>query len=320
MVKNEEEEIEEDIEEPKIEEKVKAMKFAESFEDEKSNKQVKYVVLVIVGLILLVVILAILAATIINVPAGHKGVITSGFDVGEQFDEGWNIKNPFSQVEMIRYNTQLEKEIISARSADGYNVNIDFAVRYHLAENSVATVRVDNPDYKETVIRSTLRSEARLVVSDWNLTGEQMNQQRTAYEGEVENRVKDKLDDYFVIVEDVMLRNLDFPATVNNAWETRAAAQVDVETAGYELEAERLRAQKELVRALAEANSTIVLAEGQAEAIRILANETVEINETVMNYILSLRYIAALRDPDVNINYVVVPIEQPLILKIPENP
>lgn len=274
----------------------------------------------VVLLFVVIVIVVILAATIINVPAGHKGVIVAGFDVGKQFDEGWNLKNPFSRVEMVRYNTQLEKEIISARSADGYNVNIDFAIRYHLIASRVGKIRVDNPEYKETVIISTLRSEARRVVADWNMTGEDMNLRRTAYEGEVEVRVADRLEEYFIVVEDVLLRNLDFPARVNDAWESRAAAQVDVETAGYELEAERLRAQKELVRALAERNATIVLAEGQAEAVRILANETVDLNETVLNYILSLRYIAALRDPESNITYVVVPEEQPLILSLPEEP
>jgi regulator of protease activity HflC (stomatin/prohibitin superfamily) len=318
MAKKEKDDDKEDKED-EVEEEIKK-KLDLSFEDEEPKSPMKLIVLLVVGFILLIVVLAILSATVINVPAGHKGVIVAGFDVGYQFNEGWNMKNPFSTVDMVRYNTQIEKEMISARSADGYNVNIDFAVRYHLAENSVAKVRVDNPDYKETVIRSTLRSEARLVVSDWNLTGEQMNQQRTAYENEVEIRVKDRLDDYYIIVEDVMLRNLDFPATVNDAWERRAAAQVDVATAGYELEAERLRAQKELVRALAEANSTIALAEGQAEAIKILANETVEINETVMNYILSLRYISALRDPETKVDFVVIPIDQPLILQLPENP
>lgn len=274
----------------------------------------------VVLLFVVIVILVILAATIVNVPAGHKGVIVAGFDVGDQFNEGWNLKNPFSTVEMIRYNTQLEKEIISARSADGYNVDIDFAIRYHLIASRVGKIRVDNPEYKETVIVSTLRSEARRVVADWNMTGEEMNLRRTAYEGEVEVRVTDRLETYFIVVEDVLLRNLDFPARVNDAWENRAAAVVDVETAGYELEAERLRAQKELVRALAERNATIVLAEGQAEAVRILANETVDLNETVLNYILSLRYIAALRDPESKITYVVVPMEQPLILGLPEEP
>jgi regulator of protease activity HflC (stomatin/prohibitin superfamily) len=274
----------------------------------------------VVLLFVVIVILVILAATIINVPAGHKGVIVAGFDVGDQFNEGWNLKNPFSTVEMVRYNTQIVKEVISARSADGYNVDIDFAIRFHLIAARVGDIRVNNPEYQETVIIATLRSDARRVVADWNLTGEQMNLQRTAYEGEVETRVSTKLDDYYIIVEDVLLRNLDFPATVNNAWENRAAAQVDVETAGYELEAERLRAQKELVRALAERNATIVLAEGQAEAVRILANETVDLNETVLNYILSLRYIAALRDPESNITYVVIPQEQPLILGLPEEP
>jgi regulator of protease activity HflC (stomatin/prohibitin superfamily) len=206
MAKKEKDEDKEDKEnEEEVEDEIKK-KLDLSFEEEEPKNPMKLIVLLVVGFILLIVVLVILSATVINVPAGHKGVITAGFDVGYQFDEGWNMKNPFSTVDMVRWNTQIEKEMISARSADGYNVNIDFAVRYHLAENSVAKVRVDNPDYKETVIRATLRSEARMVVSDWNLTGEQMNQQRTAYENEVEIRVKDRLDDYFVIVEDVLRR------------------------------------------------------------------------------------------------------------------
>jgi regulator of protease activity HflC (stomatin/prohibitin superfamily) len=312
--------IENDNEDEEIEDLMPPKEGIEMDNPIKVNNPAKMIGMLVAALIIFIVVIAFLAAMIINVPAGHKGVIVSGFDVGQQFDEGWNIKNPFSGVEMVRYNTQIEKEVISARSTDGYNVNIDFAVRYHLMDNQVGNIRVDNPDYKETVIRSILRSEARKVVSDWNMTGEEMNQKRSLYEGEVENRAKDRLDDYYIVVEDVMLRNLDFPAQVNDAWEKRAAAEVDVETAGYELEAERLRAKKELVKADAEKNATIVLAEGQAEAIRILANETLNINETVMDYILSIRYITALRDPEPNINYVIVPVEQPLMLKLPDEP
>ncbi|MCK5309758.1 MAG: prohibitin family protein [Thermoplasmata archaeon] len=256
--------------------------------------------------VVLIAALIILSACVISVPAGHKGVAVAGFDVGMQFDEGWQFKNPLTQVEYVRYNTQITEESISARSADGYNVEIDFAIRYHLSENRVGDIRVENPDYEQTVIISILRSQVRTTVSDWNMTGEQMNLERSAYEAEVEARVIQALTEYYVIVEEVMIRNLDFPATVTVAWESRVAAEIDVQTATFELLAAEQRALQLLKIAQAESNSTVVLAEGQAEALRILAAESDNLDNSTIDYILSLKYIEALRDPESNVEYVIL--------------
>jgi regulator of protease activity HflC (stomatin/prohibitin superfamily) len=127
--------------------------------------------------------------------------------------------------------------------------------------------------------------------------------------------VIERLDDYYIVVESVNIRNINLPPQILDAAEKRASARIDIETAGYELQAEQARAQKERVKAEAEANATVILAEGQAESLAILAEQGGNLSEDMMNYILSLRYITALRDPDSNVKFVIVPMDgQPLIL------
>ncbi len=272
----------------------------------------------IVVALLVTLILASMAA--INVPAGHKAVVVSGLgEIGSQYDEGFRLINPFVQVEYIRWNTQSMEETISVLTKDEFNVPVDFQVTYHLREDKVGQIRKENPDYKITVIRNVLRSEVRKTAADMNLTGNEINTKRTTLEAMVEQRVTTKSDVYYIEIESVNIRNVDLPAQILDAAEKRAAAKIDIETASYELQAERARAQKEEVKAQAEANATIILAEGQAESISILAQESEAMTDEMMNYILSLRYIAALRDPESNVQFVVVPMDgTPLILDIGE--
>lgn len=288
--------------------------------DNVSKKKSRLIILGVFIVVALLVTLILASMAAINVPAGHKAVVVSGLgEIGSQYDEGFRLINPFVQVEYIRWNTQSMEETISVLTKDEFNVPVDFQVTYHLREDKVGQVRKENPDYKITVIRNVLRSEVRKTAADMNLTGNEINTKRTTFEAMVEQRVATKSDVYYIEIESVNIRNVDLPAQILDAAEKRAAAKIDIETASYELQAERARAQKEEVKAQSEANATIILAEGQAESISILAQESEAMTDEMMNYILSLRYIAALRDPESNVQFVVVPMDgTPLILDIGE--
>lgn len=280
-----------------------------------TGKKLGIIVAVSIGVVILLILLGMSA---INVPAGHKAVVVSGLgEIGSQYDEGFQLKNPFVQVEYIRWNTQYIEETISVLTSDEYNVPVDFQVVYHLEEEKVGAVRVDNPDFKYTVIKNVLRSEVRKTSADMNLTGNMINTKRSAFEAQVEQRVRDGAEDYHIFIESVMIRNIDLPNQILDAAEKRASAKIDIETASYELEAEKARAQKEQVKAAAEANATIILAKGQAESIQILAGVSGNMTSEMLDYILSLRYIAALRDPESNVKFVIVPMDgTPLILDL----
>ncbi len=286
--------------------------------EELSKKGSKYLGkgVIVVAVVLVLFFFFNLAA--INVPAGNKAVVVSGLgEIGSQYDEGFQLKNPFVQVELIRWNTQSLEETISILTRDEFNVPVDFQVTYHLREDKVGNIRVENPDYKTTVIQNIMRSEVRKTAADMNLTGNEINTKRSEFEERVESTLSDRCSEYFIEIESVNIRNIDLPSQILDASEKRASAKIDIETAVYELQAERARAKKEEVKAQAEANATIILAEGQAESIRILAGESENMTQEMMNYILSLRYIAALRDPESNIQFVIVPMEgTPLILDL----
>jgi len=224
--------------------------------------------------------------------------------------------NPFSMGrKTVRWNTQYVEETISILTQDEYNVPIDFQVTYHLQEDKVGDILTENPDYKDTVIRNILRSEVRKTASNMEMTGTMLNQKRSVFEERVQVVVTERCIEYYVEVESVNVRNIDLPKQILDASEMRAGAKIDIETAEYELQAESARAQKEELRAQAEANATIILAIGQAESLQILEEVSMNMTGEMMDYILSLRYIAALRDPECNVQFVIVPMEgSPIIL------
>ena len=276
------------------------------------DKKIKIGIAVIIVIVLLVVGLS---STIRSIPAGHKGVIVSGLgEIGGQFDEGVRFVGIFVTIELVRYNTQGIEETISILTNDEVNVPVDFQITYHLQESKVGEIHTKNPDYQDVIIRTLLRSEARKTAADLNLTSEDINKKRTVFESQIQSRCISKMGLKFIIVESVNIRNVDLPRQILDASEKRAASKIDIETAKYELEAERARAQKEQIKAAAESNATIILAQGQAESIKILSEVSGDMSIEMMDYILSLRYIAALRDPNSNVQFVIVPEDGPSLI------
>jgi regulator of protease activity HflC (stomatin/prohibitin superfamily) len=264
--------------------------------------------------VIVVVLLVLLSMSIVNVPAGHKGVIVNGFNVGDQLDEGWQLKNPLSGVEMVRYNTQYQKTTVSVLTNDGYNVPVDIQIVYHLKADKVGEIREENPDFVEAIILNEVRSQLRKIVAKGNYTGEAINLERTTLEGLLGIELEGILSSYHIIMEDVNIRNIDLPPTILTATEQRQAAKVAVQTAKYNLEAAEYNAEQKVVTARAERNVTVIEAQAQADAQTILANQSKEMNETVMNFIMFMKWVNMLKDPDCNVEFYIVPEGVPVIL------
>ena len=269
-----------------------------------------------VGFIGVIAIVILLAMSTVVVPAGTKAVGVSGIgNIGGQFDEGVSFKSPFLSVDKVRWNTQYKVVDTEIITDDGYNVPVKYEIQYHLVEEKVGKTRVKNPEFKEKITME-LEGQLTLVANEMNLTGLDLNQKRSIFNERVEQRVTENLLEFNIVVEDVKTRNVDMPQKVLNAAEKRESARIDVDAAAHELEAEKLRAQKILARAVSEANATVRLAEGQAEAIEILSVQAENMTEDTMNYILTQKYFTVLQDPESNVNFVVVPGGQDLLLDV----
>jgi regulator of protease activity HflC (stomatin/prohibitin superfamily) len=191
---------------------------------------------------------------------------------------------------------------------------VDIQVVYHLDEDRVAEIRVDNPEYKDAIILNQIRSKLRILVADWNYTGEDINYHRSALENELKIRMNLALAKYHIVMEDVNIRNVDLPPAILSATEQRQAAKVAVQTAEYNLEAAKFNAEQKVVVAQAEYNVTKIEAQAQADAQSILADQSKEMNETVMDFIMFLKWVNMLKDPETNVKFYVVPEGVPVIL------
>ncbi len=274
-------------------------------------------------LVLFIIILAVLAASFVNVPAGYKGVIVSS-PTGpstKEINEGWHF-NPMyavSDIEIIRYNVQTRDmtsgSTVTVRSADNLNIKMDISLIFHMPPDKVADNRIQYGDMT-TLIDRYIRNVPRDVASHYNATyigGDGR--------GEVEKNIRTNLTaalgNYNIIVDDVLIRSIDLPDTVDQSIEAKKQAEQNMIAAEYNYETTltnaRADADAQIIAAHGEANATVIHAEGQALAIaevqeqlaRTYGNDSNVTYDPVQVYLTWL-YIKALSDPNSNVQYVIL--------------
>jgi len=264
-------------------------------------------------------VLTILGANFRGIDAGHKGVIVNGpgGPSREEIDEGWHWDPAFmlSNIRVVRWNTQVRDMSggtgLTVRSSDNLNIQMDVSVVYHLQPDKVADIVIDYGDYLPILDRY-IRNVPRNVAS--NFTGEYIGGVgRVIVEDEIQRLMTFELGRYSIVLEDVLLRAVDLPDTVDIAIEEKLAAQQKVVTAELQRQAIVIQAMADAdamrIHAEGARNATVIQANGTAEAIRIVIDQLrisdPDLTNATWAY-LTLLYIQALTDPDSNVSFVII--------------
>lgn len=275
----------------------------------------------ITTVLIVAVFVFLLVGGFVNVPAGHKGVIVAAPAGPDRIEisEGWHW-NPYyalSSIEIIRYNTQTrdmsasQGSTLTVRSSDNLDIRMDVSLVWRMEPDKVADVRIERGDILDLVDRY-LRNVPRNVAS--NYTGEYIGGEgRMVVEEETRVVIKLELDAYDVVVEDFLIRSIDLPTTLDVAIEEKKAAEQKVITAEFNRNVTIINADAERLQAILEAegirNATIIMANGTAEAVRMVM-EQLQISDpnlvNVTEAYLTLLYIQALTNPDSNIQYIII--------------
>jgi prohibitin 2 len=281
------------------------------------------------SIIVVVLVMVLLLSSLQNIPAGYKGVIVSAPDsnrIGEEINEGWNFNLYYlgCTIEKIRYNTQTEEFIggdlsddnmgsIAVRSSDNLELYVDFAVTYHLPADKVGQIRVNYTDYKQTILLQVCRSVPRDTASNFQAL-DMIGVQRGAVEQSMRENITLKLAKFDIIVDNFALRDIRPPYSVSKAIEDKKVAEQYLITAGYQAQSKIILAQGNLTATIINANATaqaqVIKANGSAQAIKLVmdmfkAQDPNNTNNT-LNYLTWL-YIQALSDPNCNIQFIIVP-------------
>ena len=195
------------------------------------------------------------------VGAGHVGVVTRGlFGVGavnRVVNPGFFLKLPILEgVTSMETRTQVEPVDASSASKDLQEVKAEIALNFHLdGERAVDVYQNIGTEYKERIIAPAMQEAFKATTAQFNasdLIGKREAVKKIAY-----TELKTRLKKYNIIVDDFNIVNFDFSPDFNQSIEDKVKAQQKKEQATIE-------AQTALIKAQGEVNAVKKLQEGGA--------------------------------------------------------
>jgi regulator of protease activity HflC (stomatin/prohibitin superfamily) len=202
-------------------------------------------------------------ASVARVDSGHVGVLTLfGRVTGEVLPEGVHLVNPFKANQELSIRTQEIKESASVPSSEGLVMNLDTSLIYHLNPEKAAEVyQKIGPNYMAVLVEPNLRAAIREATASHTAnalyTGEREMVARQIYD-----QLTDKLGQRGVLVESVLLRDIQLPATLKSSIESKQQAEQEALAMNFRLQKETQEAQRKRIEAAGIRDFQQIVAQG----------------------------------------------------------
>jgi prohibitin 1 len=210
---------------------------------------------------LLLVIL--LFSSVTRVGTGHVGVLTLfGKVTSETLGEGIHLINPLKTNNEMSIQTQTIKESASVPSSEGLMMSLDTSLIYHLNPDRAADVfQHIGADYENVVVEPTLRSAIREATASHTAnalyTGE-----REMVAKQITDQITAELKERGISVENVLLRDIQLPATLKASIEAKQQAEQEALAMNFRLQKETQEAQRKRIEAAGVRDFQQIVAQG----------------------------------------------------------
>ncbi len=216
------------------------------------------IVILIIGIILI-------AKSAVTISAGEAGVLYRTFDNGVVTDEpplgeGFHIIAPWNKIFIYEVRQQEIFEKMQVLSSNGLEIELEASAWFHPLYVSLGKLHQEKgQNYVSRVLQPAIRSAARSVVGRY--TPEQLySSKRDAIQIEIYVETKKIVDDQYVQLNEILIRDVTLPRTIKDAIERK-----------LKQEQESLEYEFRLVTAAKEAEKQRIEAQGKADANRILS-------------------------------------------------
>lgn len=219
----------------------------------------KMVVLGIFGMLALIFLLG----AFFQVSAGERAVLlTWGNPSMDAVSEGLHFKFPIAQRAVImNVKTVKLQESADAASKDLQDVQVDVAINYHIAPSLAPQLYQEvGTSYEDTVIRPAIQDAVKATAALFD--AEEQLAKRPEIRAAVKANLKERLDPFYIVVDDVSITNFQFSEQFDAAIEAKQVADQDAQ-----------RAERELEKVKLEAEQRIAFSQAEAEALRLQKNE-----------------------------------------------
>lgn len=220
------------------------------------------------AILLLIVIVIIFLNPFVVVPSGYVGIKKTFGKIDDlELTEGLNVIIPIVQsVDRVEIRTKALEFIsqkgnqINALSKDGLPISVDIAILYRVKPDKAAElIRQYGYDFDERVIKQMVRTSVRDSISI--MDSATVYQERQKLQSNIASEVGSQLQKRYIILEDILIRDIRLPKSVVEAIEQKRRAYEEAQKMQFLLEREKLEAERKNVEA-----------EGIAKANQIIAN------------------------------------------------
>jgi prohibitin 1 len=209
------------------------------------------------------VLVILLFSSVTRVGTGHVGVLTLfGRVTNETLGEGIHLINPLKTNNEMSIQTQTLKESASVPSSEGLMMSLDTSLIYHLTPDRAAEVfQKIGADYENVVVEPTLRSAIREATASHSAnalyTGEREMVGKQIFE-----QVNEQLTKRGLTVENVLLRDIQLPATLKASIEAKQQAEQEALAMNFRLQKETQEAQRKRIEAAGVRDFQQIVAQG----------------------------------------------------------
>ncbi|MCE5330265.1 prohibitin family protein [bacterium] len=226
---------------------------------------------IIIAVVVLVIFLILIFNSFVIVNAGNVKVLTQfGRTTGVVFNPGFHVKAPFIQntvnysTRQVTYETSDNSEsstanfrdfVIDTTSSDGQQITLKYTIRFSIDAkqavwilNNIGTM----DDLVEKVVKAESRSISRNIPKKYT-AAQLYSKEVFDVQEEIYNTLKEKFNKNGVIMDDFLLRKIDFTDQYFNVLEEKQIAQEKIVVEKNILEQEKIKKEQVIVQAQAEA-------------------------------------------------------------------
>ncbi|MUP45568.1 prohibitin family protein [Gramella sp. BOM4] len=220
-----------------------------------------------IGIVILIIFIA---KSTVTIDSGEAGVLYRTFGGGVVTDEpplseGFHLVAPWNKVFVYEVRQQSIDEEMRVLSSNGLEISLDASVWFQPEYEALGKLHQEKGEnYIQRLLQPAIRSATRAVVGRYN--PEQLYaSKREAIQKEIFDETNLLLEEQYVQVNEVLVRDVSLPPTIKDAIERKLRQ-----------EQESLEYEFRLSKAEQEAERQRIDAEGKARANRILSESLTE--------------------------------------------
>lgn len=220
----------------------------------------------------LVLILVLVFWPLVQVPAGHMGVVTLFGSVQEKpLAPGLAVVNPFAKVVDIETRVNKVQVTGEAGTKDLQSIGATVVVNYHPYADTAPKLYANlGPQYADRLITAAVQDRLKAVTP--HFTAEELITKRNEVRAQVKSAIIAAVKEVtmgLVAVDEVQLADFKFAASFSKVIEEKQVAEQLALKAKRDLDRIKVEADQKRASAQGEADATIMHAKAEAEAFRL---------------------------------------------------